>query len=245
MQRLFLKRVDAQNLQNAVEAPLGLQLFFHNRHQHINADGNPNLRLHRVVAGAVKMFDAQVLLDPFEEQLHLPTALIEQGDGQGGKLKVIGQKDQALAGVRVHVMDAPQLVRVMLDAGRIAQPDDLITAHSGRGIYRARFQAIEFEMRFGSSDKEGGGQDKAIESSEIDVAAIHHIEGARLQNQFVQDADIGLFALGNRDKRGDGAAQIQKRVQFDRRLGPAETRPGKQVQAQDQWSWNPAHKPFP
>ena len=41
-----------------------------------------------------------------------------------------------------------------------------------------------------------------------------------------------LFSLGNRDKRGDRAAQIQQRVQLDRRLGSAETRPGKQVQAQ-------------
>jgi hypothetical protein len=37
-------------------------LFFHDRHQHIDIDGNPNLGFHRVIAGAVKMFDAQVLL---------------------------------------------------------------------------------------------------------------------------------------------------------------------------------------
>jgi hypothetical protein len=62
MQRLFLECVHAQNLQNTVETSLGLQLFFHDRHQHIDIDGNPNLGFHRVIAGAVKMFDAQVLL---------------------------------------------------------------------------------------------------------------------------------------------------------------------------------------
>src|ERR1039458_4361697 len=102
MQRLLLKGVHAQNLQNAVETFLRLQLLFQDRHQHVNTDGNPNLGLHRVVAGAVKVFDAQVLLDPFEEQLHLPTALVEQGDGQGGEREVVGQKDQVLARLRVQ-----------------------------------------------------------------------------------------------------------------------------------------------
>ena len=31
LQRFFLKRVHAQNLQNVVEASFGLELFFHNR----------------------------------------------------------------------------------------------------------------------------------------------------------------------------------------------------------------------
>ena len=119
MQRLLLKRVDAQNLQNAVETLLGLQLLLRYRHQHVNTNGNPNLGFHRVVAGAVKVFDPQVLLDPFEEQLDFPTGLLEQGEGQGGEREIVRQKDQALASLRVHVMDAPQFVQVMLDAGRL------------------------------------------------------------------------------------------------------------------------------
>ena len=36
-------------------------------HQHINRDGDPDLSLHRVLAGAVEHFDAKVLFDPFEK----------------------------------------------------------------------------------------------------------------------------------------------------------------------------------
>jgi hypothetical protein len=39
-------------------------------------------------------------------------------------------------------------------------------------------EAVEFEIPFGSGDKEGAGQDKVMETSEIDAAPIHHIEGA-------------------------------------------------------------------
>ena len=66
MQRLLLKSIDAQNLQNVVEALVGLELFFQNRHQNINTNGNPNLRFHRVFAGAIKVLDPQRLLDPLK-----------------------------------------------------------------------------------------------------------------------------------------------------------------------------------
>src|SRR5260370_4447462 len=58
LQKVFLKSVYTQNLQNAVQAFFGVQLLFHNSYQHIDTDGNPDLGLDRVVAGAVKVFDA-------------------------------------------------------------------------------------------------------------------------------------------------------------------------------------------
>jgi hypothetical protein len=36
-------------------------------YQHINRDGDPDLSLHSVLAGAVERFDAKVLFDPFEK----------------------------------------------------------------------------------------------------------------------------------------------------------------------------------
>ena len=46
-----------------------MQTFLDDGNQHVRADRNPDLRLHGVLGRAVKMFDAQVLLDPLEEQL--------------------------------------------------------------------------------------------------------------------------------------------------------------------------------
>ena len=52
-----------------------MQFFFDDSDEHVGGHGAPDLRLHRVLAGAKKFLDAQMLFDPFEEQLHLPTAL--------------------------------------------------------------------------------------------------------------------------------------------------------------------------
>ena len=62
---------------------LKMQTFFCNGDQHIGANRNPDLRLHGVLAGAQKRLDAQVLLDPFEEQLDLPTLPVELGNEFG------------------------------------------------------------------------------------------------------------------------------------------------------------------
>ena len=48
-----------------------MQLLFDNRDEHVGGDGTSDLRLHGVLAGAQEFLDAQMLVDPLEEQLHL------------------------------------------------------------------------------------------------------------------------------------------------------------------------------
>ena len=47
-----------------MEGYVELKLLRHDRHQDIDADSDPNLRRHSVLAGAVEALDAQALLIP-------------------------------------------------------------------------------------------------------------------------------------------------------------------------------------
>jgi hypothetical protein len=47
-----------------------------------------------------------MLLDPFEKELDLPTAAIQIGDAQCGQRELIGQEYNALAGLRIDILDA-------------------------------------------------------------------------------------------------------------------------------------------
>ena len=76
--------------------------------QQINADSDPDLGFDGVGRCSVKGFDSQMLLDPAEEELHLPALLVNIGDGYGGNGKNIGQVDKTLLGVQVHVGGACQ-----------------------------------------------------------------------------------------------------------------------------------------
>lgn len=82
--------------------------LFDDGKQHVGGHGTPDLRLHRVLARAQKALDAQMLLDPFEEQRHLPAALVQRGKGQRRQRRVVGQKHQRLARHGGFVADAPQ-----------------------------------------------------------------------------------------------------------------------------------------
>ena len=70
----FLEKGSGENLQNCVKRLLEPELFFEDCDQDINGNGDPNLSLNAVGRGAEEPFDAQVLFDPFEEQLDLPSA---------------------------------------------------------------------------------------------------------------------------------------------------------------------------
>ena len=82
-----------------------MKFLFHDGHQDIDAERDPDLRFHGVVAGAVKRFDPQVLFDPAEKQFDLPTFGVERGDGRGGKLEVVGQEDKG-AGIPTRIGDS-------------------------------------------------------------------------------------------------------------------------------------------
>src|SRR3546814_15204014 len=74
-----------------------MQAFLGNGDQHVCADCDPDLRLDRILAGAQKRFDSQVLLDPFEEQLDLPTLSVQVCNQRGLEREVVGQKRDALS----------------------------------------------------------------------------------------------------------------------------------------------------
>ena len=76
-----------------------MQAFLGNGDQHISADCNPDLRLDRVLVGAIKRLDSQVLLDPFEKQFDLPALAVQICNQLGFEGEVVGQKRDALASV--------------------------------------------------------------------------------------------------------------------------------------------------
>src|SRR5205809_1364415 len=103
-----------------------MKLLLDDGDQHVCGYGAPNLRLHGVLAGAEESLDAQVLLDPSEEQLDLPAALVERGDRQRWQRRVVGQEDQRLARLRVLEANTRQMIRVVLGRVEAIEHDALI-----------------------------------------------------------------------------------------------------------------------
>ena len=71
-----------------------------------------------------------------------------------------------------------------------------------------------------------------MESTEIEIGSVHHIEGPGFDRQDVEDVDIVGLAVGNPHETRDISAQVDERVKFDRGLVASELSPGEQRQAE-------------
>ena len=195
-----------------------VQAFLGNGDQHVSADCNPDLRLDRVLVGAVKRFDAQVLLYPFEKQFDLPALAVQVCNQLGFEGEVVGQKRDALASV---VLDhhTSQRGGIVLAGIKDGQHTCLI-AHDVRvgPVYGVGVAPLEFGIGLGTGDEEGVGLMDHKQSLEIQVATIEQVIGARLDVQQVQGVDLVGLAVADVNECGDTAAQVQQGVQLDSRL---------------------------
>lgn len=84
-----------------------------------------------------------MLLDPFEEQFHLPPCLVERADGGCRQCEVIGQEHQRLAGLGLLESDATQMIRIVRAAGGAGQRNGLIADEARAAIDRSRIDAMK------------------------------------------------------------------------------------------------------
>ena len=117
-------------------------------------DGDPYLRLDRVLAGAKEHLDTQMLLDPLEERFDLPALALQVGNQLRFQGKVVGQKHQTLSRPFLH--HPAQRDGVTL-ARRIGlQYTGLIAQHrSVDSINRMRVAPFERGVALVSGHKEG------------------------------------------------------------------------------------------
>ena len=195
-----------------------MQAFLGNGDQHVSADCNPDLRLDRVLVGAIKRLDAQMLLDPFEKQLDLPALAVKICNQLGFEGEVVGQKSYSLSSV-VPYHHASQCGGIVFAGIENCQYAGLI-AHDVRvgPVYGVGVAPLEFGIGLGTGDEEGVGLMDHKQSLEIQVPTIEQVIGARLDVQQVQGVDLVGLAVADVNESGYGAAQVQQGVQFDSRL---------------------------
>src|SRR5665213_142024 len=198
--------------------------------EHVDRHRDPYLRLDRVLGGAEETLNAQVLLDPAKKQFYLPTAFVECADSERGQGEVVGEEDQRLGGFGILEANATQPLGVALMRVEHRQLDQLIADQPSGAIHGPRDQASELGIGLRPRDEEAAGLMHCVKALEVQIPAVHHVEGARLGHQQIEDVDIVELAVADMDEGGNSATQIEQRVQFHRRLGLAKRCPRKQRQ---------------
>ena len=173
-----------------------------------------------------------MLLDPLEEQFHLPACLVKRADSGCRHRKVVGEKYQRLAALRVLEPDAAQMHRIVLAARRASKRNRLIADDARAAICRRRIDAPKVSIRFGAGDEESLCLMHRVKSLEVQIGAIHNVERAGLQHQNIEHLDVAQLAVRDVDKAGNIAAKVEQRMHLHCRLGGAKQRPRKERQAQ-------------
>ncbi len=91
-----------------------------------------------------------------------------------------------------------------------------------------RVAPLEQHVRLGPHHEEGRAQRQHEQPLEINVAAIHDIEGSSFRHDLVQHVDVMHLAIGNANKRWNVATQVQQRMHLDGSFASPEPGPRKQ-----------------
>ena len=95
-----------------------------------------------------------------------------------------------------------------------------------------RVSPAELDPFLGASDEEGAATVEHVETLEVHVGAIHHVERSGLGHDGVEHVDVVQFSVGNPNKCGDRATQIEQGVHLDGGLVGSKPGPGEQRQAE-------------
>ena len=214
-------------MQNSAETFVESMDLVETGDRQVDADGYPDLALHRVLGGAVEGLDAEVLLDPLEEELDAPAALVDAADGERREAKAVGYEDQTLPRLLVHEADAPKLFGVVLPAPGYLQDDRLIAAESGGLVDRAGLADVEGHVALGPRNEERAGSMDTVEPGVVHVSTIHDIDASWLEGDPVKYVHVGDASLRDAYENGNRALEVYHRVQLDRGLGLTEVGPRK------------------
>lgn len=171
-----------------------------------------------------------MLFDPFEKQFDLPTTTIKIGNALRRQVEMIGQKDQPLA-LRIFDLDASDRRWEMLLRIKAGQRTELVADDAGRTVWQG-VSTSEAQVRLGSRHKETACLVQAMQSREVEIAAIHDVKRPGLGNDLVENVHIVQLAIADVDEAGNVAAQVEQRMQLDRRFGRTKRSPRKYRQAQ-------------
>src|SRR6266566_6354324 len=99
-----------------------------------------------------------------------------------------------------------------------------------------RVAPLQQHVRLGAHNEESRAEGQPEQPLEIDVAAIHDIEGSRFRHDLVEHVDVMHLAIGNANKRRNVAAQVQQRVQLEGSFASPEPGPETAPDTDRWWS---------
>ena len=218
----------AQYAHDFEDGPVQFEVVFDDGNKAVGDDGDVDLNPHSILTVAPESFDAEMLLDPFKEQLDLPAVSVEQGDVLRRKVEIVGVVDKGASEVFGIVDNPAQLCRVIPRVAFARKADSLVKEYTICSIKNV-FPIDDFE--FGPSllsyDEECSAEMYSEKSGEVEVSAVEDVAGIGFVINPIHRLVVTDIGVGDPVEYRYLCDDVNLRVDFDTRLCTAEERPAK------------------
>jgi len=228
---VLCEKRSAEDTQYLVDTSVEIECFLDDSHRTIGYYGGIDLDAHSDLAVAPEFLDLEVLLYPFEESLHFPSVLIEQGNVSCPQEEVVGVVGKCPLQLRGIIDNPPYFGRVMgtIAFGRESHClvlEDIVIPL--KDVFSGSH--FVFGPEFLPYNEKGVQQIDAEQPSEIPVPLVKDIAGAGFIFNPVHRIDIMDFCIGDIESHGNVCNDIVLGMHLDSRFGAPELCPFKKFQ---------------
>ena len=209
------------------------EVMLNDGNETIGNNGNVNLYSYSILRIPPKSFDLKVLLNPFEEQFHLPTVFVKQGNVLCTEVEIVCVVSEGTIQVRRIVDNPSDNARILLLILLLLETNTLVFEYVVRTFKQTlAIDNLIIRLAFFPDNEEGAEDMYLIEPGEVKIASVKHIAGQRLVCEPVHRVNIMNLCISDSVKYRNLSGDVNLRMDSDARLGASELCPSENGHAE-------------
>ena len=201
------------------DRPANLEVVLDNGNEAVGDDGHVYLYSDCIFRFSPETLDLEVLLDPFEEELHLPPIFIEQGNVLCAEVEVVRVVDEASMKPWRIIDNSSDNTGILLLILLLGEANGLVFEHVVCSIENTlAIDNLVCWFALLPDDKECPEYMDSVESGEVKVSSVKHIARQRLVCEPVHRVDIMHLGIGNSVEYGYLSNDVNLSMDSDARL---------------------------
>jgi len=223
----------SQDAEYIEHAPVETAVMFGDSNKAVSGYGTINLYPDCVFRVAPKGFDVQMLLDPFEKQLHLPTLFVKHCNIFCSDIERIGNVYKRAFEFLVVVHDSAKSARIFL-LGLISGKFDSLIADNTVSTLDKVFSIKDLILKpaFLTDDKVRVDDVDFIQSGQIKVTSVENVVCIGFVRDIIHRLSIVNVGIGDIDVCRNLRNDIKKRMSLDSAFCAAELCPPEKAEAE-------------
>ena len=203
-----------------------LEVVLDDGNETVGDDGDVYLYAYCVFRLSPEPLDLEVLLDPLEEKLHLPSVFIKKGNVLRTEIEVVRVVDETAVQLFCVVDNPSESTRVLLFVFFLCEADALVFEHIVCAVKHVfAIDNLICWLSLLPEYEESAECVNRIETGQVEISSVKHIAGQRFVSEPVHCVDIVDLGIGDAVEHGYLRDDVNLRVNLDARLGAAKLCP--------------------